>query len=76
MTRKTTVVGEGAREGGRRSVAGRARDARGRLLPRVPPEPQPDPGPGLPPEPAPNGPPAPFSEARRPWNPLRRRANP
>lgn len=63
----TTVVSEVRREQGRKSAAGRARDEKGRLLPR-----NPAPPPAKPPaEPAPPADDAPrFSQVRRRWSPI------
>ena len=70
--KSTHVVSEKRREQGLRAVAGRQRDAKGRLLPRQA-DPVPtvaDPAPPPPAEPVPPD----FRTARRLWGRMRRRA--
>jgi len=71
MPRKSThVVSEKHRELGLRGIAGRQRDAKGRLLPREP-APPPGPDPTAPPPAEPTVPPD-FRSARRLWGRMRR----
>ena len=68
-TKATRVVSEHAVKGGQLSAAGRARDAKGRLLPRTPAPDAPPPPATPPPTPEPEAPPQapPFRQLRSHW---------